>query len=197
MPYKVFSYQPKSGNVNATLGSYIYKTIDDTTIVNNPWLSGVSLIANGDVSDKGSLEVVLIYAHRNYFRHEKNYTLAEKVKRIHITMGYRWWLYKKLSVSAGLMSNYSLGDPEVVYNDYPVNETPDTSARDIADYGIDTAIQFHLWEANQWAIVTEARYTFLTNPKPYENSNNYGFTLGFRYLVQEGTGKSPSEQLKK
>lgn len=182
----VNAYNPQSGNILGTLGPYWSKTNypSSQTQDYSPILAGVSLVANGDTSETGSLEVALIYAPRLYYRQEHGLSQLEKVERMHITMGYRWWLSPSFSTSLALFSSYAIGDPSVEYMTTGAAADVDTSARDTTEYGLDLAVQVEIWSLDKFALVTEGRYSYSLTSKENEKSDHYGLTLGLRYLFQ-------------
>lgn len=149
------------------------------------YLGGMELVAVGDISDHGALEIAMIYTPQIFVRDIGGKMLAEKIQTIHITMGYRWWLTPYLSSSLALYSAYPMGEKEVVHDDGGISQTADTSARDRTEYGFDGALQGELWTDEKFALILEARYSLSATPKKDEKSDQYGMVLGIRYIVQE------------
>lgn len=187
------AYSPRSGNIIGTLGPYWSKTEYPSSQTQNysPVIQGFSLVANGDTGEWGSLEVALIYAPRLYYRQENGLTQLEKIERMHITMGYRWWLNQYLSTSLGLFSSYAMGDPVVEFTQYAPGAEIDTSARDTTEYGLDLAIQSEVWGSGKYAAVIEGRYSYSLTPKENEKSHHYGLSIGVRYLFQGAEAGTP------
>lgn len=183
---EVFAYLPKQGNVSATLGPFINKVNFEgsSTGATDPVLGGFGLIAVGDLSDSGSLEVAMIYIDQMYVREEGGLVLAEKVKRMHMTMGYRWWLNPYFSTSLGFYSSYLMGDYATVHSDFPTGSDFDTSARDTTEYGFDLSLQGEIWQDQKVAIVGDARYSISVTPKRGEEFENFGLLVGVRYIIQ-------------
>lgn len=180
------AYTPVEGNVSAFLAPYIYKTnfSGSSTGASSPLLGGVSLIAIGDISSKGSLELGMFHMNKVFFREEGGNYLGEKTQVIHITMGYRRYWNERYSCSLTFFSAYPMGDIHVVHNDFPPGSLIDTSARDYTDYGIDFAIQSELWKSEEVSVDLDTRYSRSFTSKPGENSDHYGFLLGVRYFIQ-------------
>ncbi len=184
---KSFSYDPVEGQVTATLGPYYAKTnyAGINSDINSSYLGGIGLIAVGDINQNGSLEIGMFYVPQMFFREQGAQLLAEKTQVMHISMGYRRWINPYFSTSLSFFSSYSMGVPQVVYSDLPVGSEIDTSARDITEYGLDWSIQGDLWSYDKIAIIFEGRYSLSATSKPNEKSDQYGFLLGLRYLVQD------------
>lgn len=184
---KSFAYDPEEGQVTATLGPYFNKTnfgnIDST--INSSYSSGVGLIALGDINPQGSLEIGMFYTPQMFFRKQETQLICEKTQIMHISMGYRRWINPYFSTSLAFYSAYTMGDPEIIYSDFPKGQEIDTSARDTTEYGIDWSVQGDLWSGDKLAMVFETRYSYSVTNKHDENSDQYGFLLGLRYLVQE------------
>lgn len=180
------AYTPVRGNITATLGPYIFNTNwhDTPTGYKSPEQWGAALTALGDVNDSGSLEISVIYMNKLYALQESAKTIAEKTQLVHVTMGYRFWLWPYLSTSLGLYTSYPMGDVEVVYNDFASGTTPATSARSTTETGLDWAIQGQLWGQDRFALISEARYSYSLTKKSGEHADQYGFFLGIRYFVQ-------------
>lgn len=184
------AYEPHTGNITGTIGPIVYQTMiphlpDE---MNNPILGGFGLVANGDVNTTGSLEVGIFYAHQIYYRHiDDQYRQMEKIKRMHVSMGYRWWWNPYLSASLSFYSSYAIGDPQVYHSNMLATAAAvDTSAQDITEYGFDFAMQCDLWNNSKSAVILEARYSLNVTSKSNEDADRYGLMLGYRWLVQEG-----------
>lgn len=197
--YVAQAYEPRSGNISGTFGPYWSKTDYPSSHTDNysPILTGFSIVANGDTGPWGSLEVAMIYAPRFYYREENNLAQLEKVARVHITMGYRWWLSPYFSTSLGLFSAYAIGDSAVEYTSYAPGTAIGTSATDITEYGLDLAVQSQVWGNDMFDVVVEARYSHSLTPKENEKSHHYGLSIGIRYLFQGIEEQSNSELAEK
>ncbi|MGZ6393716.1 MAG: hypothetical protein ACXWRA_09605 [Pseudobdellovibrionaceae bacterium] len=184
---KSFAYDPEEGQVTATLGPYYSKTNLWTlnSKASSTFSGGVGLIAVGDINEKGSLEIGMFYMPQMFFREQDQWLIAERTQVMHISMGYRRWINPYFSSSLSLYSSYSMGDPQIVYNDFPQGLEVNTSAHDTTEYGIDWAVQGDLWSDDKIAVVLEGRYSFSITSKSREKADQYGFLLGLRYLVQE------------
>lgn len=187
---KAFAYEPRNGNITATLGPIASQTnmLRKPAGANNPIMGGFGIVANGDLSHSNSLETAIFYTPRLYSRIRDDFEIVEKIKRVHITLGHRWWFNRYLSASAGFFSSYAIGDPQPVFTNKPQNpdDIVDTSADDLTEYGVDLAVQSDIWFDQKIAVITEARYSVGLTPKSNESTDHYALMLGIRYLVQEG-----------
>ncbi len=183
---KSLAYEPVEGQVNATLGPYYAKTnfAGVNSGINSSYLGGLGLIAVGDINPKGSLEIGMFYLPQVFFREQGTQLIAEKTQLMHISMGYRHWLNPYFSTSLAFYSSYSMGEPQTIYSEFPSGSEIDTSARDITEYGVDFSVQGDLWSHDKFAIIFEGRYSLALTSKQNEKSDQYGFMLGIRYLVQ-------------
>lgn len=183
---QAFAYTPEEGNINAILGPYFFRTdYPGRPEVDSPNRSGYGISALGDSNSRGSIELGFFYLEKIFFRDQGPDILAEKIKHIHITMGYRWWLKSYLSTSLSFFSAYPLGDPELYYSNVRTGIELDTSARDLTEYGFDFAVQGELVSYQQMALVLEGRYSWSVTPKQDEKANHYGVLLGVRFMVQD------------
>lgn len=187
--FQVSAYVPNEGNVTATLGTFFYKNNFADTVygAHSQNLTGLGLIALGDLNTTGSLEIAIFDLYKQYYREQAGYELVEEKEVVHITMGYRYWINPYFSSSLSFYSSYSMGDVKVVHSTFAPGTEIDTSARDTTEYGFDFAIQGDLYSRELWAITAEARYSLSVTSKENENSDHYGLMLGFRHLMQEKT----------
>jgi len=182
------AYTPEEGKVTATLGPYINKTNfqGNSSKDKSSYLGSYALIAVGDISSTGSLEIAMIYSPSMlFYREDAGKYLVERTQVMHITMGYRWWLSDNLSTSLAFYSAYSIGSHSIVSSDFAPPDLIDTSARDITEYGFDGAMQWEFWSNHKIAGVLEGRYSASVTSKKNENSDQYGILIGLRYLIQE------------
>ncbi len=185
--FQASAYAPNEGNVTATLGTLLYKNNFADTVygAHSPNLSGLGLIALGDLNTIGSLEIAIFDLRKQYYREQAGFELVEEKEVVHITMGYRYWINPYFSSSLSFYSSYSMGEVNIVHSTFAPSTEIDTSARDTTEYGFDFAIQGDLYSRELWAIVAEARYSLSVTSKENENSDHYGLMLGFRHLIQE------------
>lgn len=183
----IFAYSPKEGNVTATLGSFFYKTQFEgsDTGAKSPYFGDLGLIVNGDINSKGSLEIAMFHMQKIFVREFAGNYISEKTELMHITMGYRRWLSSYFSASMALFSSYSIGDPQIIHNDFSSGNQIDTSARDITEYGLDFSLQAEVWQQEPFSAIIDTRYSFSVTNKPNERANHYGIFLGLKYFIQE------------
>lgn len=180
------AYIPQRGNVYAALGPYIFKTNyegykSDENSLNS---TGLSLVANGDVSDKGSLEIAAIYMNKLFFREDDSKYVVEKTQVMHITLGYRRWWSPSFSSSLSVYTSYPMGNITVLHNDFSVADDMGTTARSSSETGLDLALQGELWSSGRYAIVAEGRYSYSLTKKSHEFADQYGGSIGLRYFIQ-------------
>jgi hypothetical protein len=182
-----YSYVPKEGNVNAVFGPFLYQTRfpSSATGAQSSYLGDFGIMALGDVSSHGSLEIAIFHMNKMFFRQEQGNFIAEKTQAIHITMGYRWWHTNRFSTSLAIYSAYGMGDPEVVHSDFVGSTAVTTSARDTTEYGFDFAAQYEYWSSGRFAGILDARYSLSVTNKPNEYADHYGIMFGLRYFIQE------------
>lgn len=193
---KTFAYTAKEGNVWATLGPFFHQTHFESsnTGATSPTLGGIALIANGDISDVGSLEIGLFQMNKIFERDENRMYLTEETSMMYVTMGYRRWLNSDFSVAAAFYSSYTMGEPVILHSDFPSGQEPTTSAHDTTDYGLDFSIQGELLETERFAIIADARYSYCLTPKVSEKADHYGILIGLRYFVQEKQVRTKSPE---
>lgn len=190
--WKSFAYVPTEGHVTATFGPYVYKTkfIHPGSKVQVPALVGWTLMANGDFSDKESLEIALFHLRKRFYRESNSQFLGEESELISWTMGYRRWLTPYLSWGLGIFSSYTMGEPSVIYNDFEPQRPLQTSARDITEYGVDFSVQVELWSKDRLGAIADLRYSSSLTSRPGEQGDHYGAMIGIKYFIQ-GKEKTP------
>ena len=179
------AYVPQRGNINATLGSYVYQTnYSGFRSEDNHSAGGLLIVANGDVSDHGSLEMSTIYMNKSYFRDIGDQALAERTQVLHITIGYRRYWAPSFSTSLAVYTNYPMGNTEVMHTDFPDAEKVETSARASSESGLDLGVQGELWNSGRYSVMAEVRYSYAISKKSHEFSDQYGGSIGLRYFIQ-------------
>lgn len=184
---KSSAYTPKEGNVTAIFGPFFHRTniqpLQPHT--DSPRQAGYGLIANGDANDRESLEIAMFFIPKIFMQSRDGKFVAEETQLLHITMGYKRWLSEIWAVSLALFSSYSMGEVNVVSNDFAPGDQPLTSARDTTEYGLDLAFQYEIWQKDRFGIVADARYSRSLTPKAGEAADHYGVLVGLRYFIQE------------
>lgn len=77
-----------------------------------------------------------------------------------------------------------MGEPQIVHNDFAPGQEVDTSARDITDYGLDFSLQSQIWEKKNQSLNFAIQYSYSLTNKPNEYSDQYGFLIVFKQLIQ-------------
>lgn len=199
---RLYAYIPAEGNVTASYGPFLYRTnfSGSTQLPPSAVLGNFAFVVNGDLTDKGSLEIGLFHLNKIYYRNLNERYLAEKTELIHITMGYRRWLGEKYSAGLAFFAAYSIGDYETQHTESNVNLDIDTSARDTTEYGFDLSLQREFWNLGPESAVLDLRYAYSISNKENEKGDHYGLFIAFRRVIQEknsrpSTSVIPADQL--
>lgn len=181
------AYAPSEGNISSYFGPYIYKTNFNGTDsgATSPVLAGMGLVVNGDVNDRGSLEIAIFAFNKTYYREDAGKFIAEQTVLAHFTMGYRRWFNETFSSSLSFSSGYSMGSPRIIHSDFAVGTEIDTSAKDMVEYGFDLSLLAEIMQRPNYVMVLDARYSKSVTGKSQEHGDQFGIVLGFRFNVQE------------
>jgi hypothetical protein len=181
------AYMPDEGNVNAIIGPFFSKTdfSGSNTGAHSPVLQNGGLIAQGDVTSKGSVEIAIFYMNKYFIRELGGQYKTEETDLFHITMGYRHWFLESFSGSLAFFSSYTVLDVSTIHNDFPAGVDVDTSARDITEYGFDFSLQYEFWTHGRFGVVVDGRYSYSVTKKDSEYSNHFGALVGLRYLISK------------
>ena len=122
---------------------------------------------------------------KQYFRNLGSQYQGEETEEIHITMGYRYWVFPSFSIGLAFSSAYSMGDVRELHNDFRPATTIDTSASDRVEYGFDLSLQTELYSWDRFAVTLDGIYSLSVTGKPNEKADHYGALIGLRYFIQE------------
>ena len=183
----IWAYNPKDGNLSAILGVFTYKTdfSSPSSNIESSLFSRPIIILNGDLNNKGSLEIAMTHMNKLFLREQDSKYQLEEAQLMHIGMGYRRWLNPMLSWSAAVYSEYPMKTKKVVHSDFNPGQEITTSASDKTEYGLDLSLQTELWGNYFWSVVIDGRYGLSFTNQRNEKGNYYGVVLGLRYLFQE------------
>jgi hypothetical protein len=184
---QTYSYDPKNGNVTATIAPFVYKTpfSDTSSGAKSNYKGDLALILNGDLSLKSSLEISILHMNKQYFREEGPLAILEEVQAMHIAMGYRRWLHPYLSGALAFYSAYPMDDKKTVHNDFAPGAELQTSAGDKTEYGLDFSVQTELWGNETMSVIADARYAFSITNQSQEKGDHYAFMIGIKFLAQQ------------
>ncbi|WP_413293556.1 hypothetical protein ACLSU7_00470 [Bdellovibrio sp. HCB185ZH] len=193
------AYVPQRGNVMASVGPYFSRTVYDGKYEDlNETMPGIALIASGDVSDHGALEMAAVYFHKYYFRDEAaGRSVVERTQAMQVTIAYRRYWAPSFSTSLGIYTTYPMGFVKTVHTDFTPQEDIKTSAWSSSESGANLALQGEIWNSGLWAVTADARYTYAVSKMPNEFSDQYAFMIGVRYFIQSRVEKPKAlEQVK-
>lgn len=187
LPSQSYAYLASEGNVTASYGVFLHKTNFDGSgqLKSAPILGDLGFITNGDLTDKGSLEIALFHMNKIYYRNQNNLYLAEKTELIQVTMGYRRWISEYFSAGLGFYAGYSIGDYSIIHSESGIDLQMDTSARDTVEYGFDFSIQQELWAKDKASVFADLRYAYSISNKSNEKGDHYALFIGYRQMIQE------------
>ncbi len=170
----------------ATAGPYIYQTQTSESIndASSPVLGGFALIANGDVDRNGGVELGMIYLHKLHFRNSNGNVVSEKIKRMHMTVGYRHWFNTYFSAALGYYTSYAMGDPHISYNDFPGGNSSYTSAQRTAENGFDWSLLYEVYRNDKFTIVTDIRYSWAITDRAGEDADVLGIVIGYKTEIK-------------
>jgi hypothetical protein len=181
-----WAHEPSRGALHGSFGPYLFRSHNfNSQAADNATWTGFTLAAEGDVDNHGGLEIGITYFQHPYARRYNGLLNVEKVKRIYVTMGYRHWFSRDFSSALAFYSAYSMGDPQVMSTDFPMNARPDSSAEDIAEYGFDFSLQWEFYRHERFSTVLDGRYSYSVTSKAQEDGNHYGLLLSVKYLIQD------------
>jgi hypothetical protein len=180
----VNAHQAEEGKVLATAGPYLQQTHSRLTqdVTNSPVSVGLGLIAEGDTSQSGGIEIGVFYFEKAYLRGFGTSHLVEKVNKLAVDVGYRLWWTNRISSGFLFTSLFSVGDYRVIAGDTMPREG--TAARDPNEYGFTYSMQWEFWSGERFAALLDGRYFYAVQPKSEQDSNQYGMLIGFKYLIQ-------------
>lgn len=181
-----FSYVPQDGNVWGVFGPTLSRPefAKRDGEISAPWMGGFGIIAIGDINDKSSLELGLLYGNKVYLREVGPDTVEEQTQILHATVGYRYWLNRRWSVTGSFYTGYAIGDPSTIRRSLPDGEDHPTSAHDTSESGFDLSVEAELYQHERFAAVINTRYSYAYPMKSDEKSNQYGVLFGVRYFIQ-------------
>lgn len=183
--YKLFSYTPQEGTIIGSFGPAIFSGLGK----NSSSKAGLGLLIQGDVNHRGGLELGLYhYQHvysLKYFGREK----IEKINRINLTMGYRYWPYDVWGLSFAFSSAYAFGDKEIIKNDFQDSEGVATTAAKISEHGFIMSSIFDIWSFRHHAIHIHTFYHYSLNTNFGESADLYGLMIGYTFYIQSKAKK--------
>jgi len=181
-----FGYEPKEGNINAGIGFFLSQTNIQKSSYSqmNPIFGGFSLIVEGDVNSSGSLEIDLSYFQKMFYRESNSKSLAEKTEIVSTNMGYRYWIFPKFSMGLGLSSLYSVGEKDILYSQFAVENTIDTSASNIVKYGLELSLQYEMWSNEKYSTFFDARYNYSLSNKDKESGDHFLYMIELKTPIQ-------------
>jgi hypothetical protein len=182
--WQAFAHEPADGSIYGTLAPYTIRTQPRDHEFSSPWTGGFGLIAEGDLDQHGGIEIGAMYLNQLFSLKQDNLEVEELGHRIYVTTGYRYWPADWFSVALTFFSSYSIGSGQIVHNEFPASQTPETSAHVITSYGFDGSVQFEPWHKDRYAMIVDLRYSYSITPRPGEDSNFYGAMVGLKYFIQ-------------
>ena len=180
---EIQAHTPIEGDVWATTAPFFYRTNSKHPVSKKSPNLGLAIVAEGDVDYNGGVEIAMIFVDKTYISNAGDDTLAERIKRMHITTGYRHWFNPVVSAGLSFYSSYSMGDSQVILDDRSNGSDLRTSSRDITEYGFDFSLQWEFINRGNFAAIADARYSLSTSRKIHESADHYGVLLGVKYLI--------------
>lgn len=181
---EVLAHPPIEGDVWVTAGPFFHRTNSAQGLADKSPFLGGGLAVEADVDTNGGVEIAMLYEDKLYIRRMEDAIVAERIKRMYITTGYRHWFIPNLSAGIAFFSSYSMGDAKVIFDNRPLKiDAETTTANDITEYGFDLSMQWEFWSKDDFAFVADTRYSISAARKSRQDADLYGLLLGFKYLI--------------
>lgn len=177
-----FAHGPRAGDIWASIGPYSYQTQTLRHLDSNAPRWGVGLIVQGDIDTNGGVEIGMLYVDKLYVLTQQQNVLAERIKRMYVTTGYRHWISPSFSGALAVFSSYAMGDVKTVWTSETAQELK-TTAHKLAEYGMDLSFQWEVFSTDHMAIVVDCRYSKSLSAKKDEDADQLGAMLAFKYLL--------------
>jgi hypothetical protein len=178
------AHEAADGDIYASLGIFNYMTHALNHSMPNPVLQGPAFKAEADLSKHGGIEVSVFYLRNSFSIKQNRLIVIERIKRLYIASGYRHWFNDRFSMALALSSSYSMGDLQIVRDDFRGGARQNTSASDTTEYGFDLSVQYEAWRHDRFSVVIDGRYDWSVTAKPSEDSNHFGALVALKYFVQ-------------
>lgn len=182
-------HAPQEGKIFASFGPLLHQVssshVQDSE--SSPASTDFGLLGEGDISERGGVEVGIFYGTKTYQRSYGNTHLSERVNKLSVPVGYRYWLNPEFSALIAFDASYTMGVPQVIFDNSPLGSDP-TSARSISEYGVDFSAQWEAWSHDRFAIIVDGRYFYSITSKSNEDANQYSLMIALKYLIQEKSG---------
>lgn len=184
---KSWGHQPLKGKITAALGVYIYETVLNQSEASHLFSQNqksLSLMVEGDLHEYGGVEASMTYMKKQYFRGVGNQWISEQVKRMYMTLGYRFWMFPWLSVAAAQYSTFSMGDARIESSDFIPQDQYATSARDPMEYGLDLSVQVEPWSKGIHSVIIDYRYSTALSEREGEESDHRALFIAYKKEVR-------------
>lgn len=181
-----FAHEAKEGSLYLSAGPFIETTQikQGSDFSNVPVFFGGAIYGNADTSSRGSIEVGLVYFRKTYERiFSTNTHLVERVDKLSVPIGYRFWFVPGLSLGACFTPSFSVGDYQTIFTDTNFYNT--TSARDASEIGMDISLQLDILKNDRFSGLVDLRYFYSLSAKGGEDSNLYSVLLAIKYAIQQ------------
>ncbi len=191
-PNLSLAHVASEGKVLASLGTLVNLSVDSPDVVGFRPLFGGALTVEGDIGTSGGLEVALMLTENQYNMYLGDELLVERVNRMHIPLGYRWWFDSRFSFALSFFSAYRIGKVNDIARSANVNAAAKTSAHDTTEYGFDFSLLFDLWKNERYTVTLDTRYSLPVTDRSGEQAENYFVLLALKYEVQRKKQKAKS-----
>jgi hypothetical protein len=179
------AHVPNDGDIHASIGPFTYLTPPWHTRINEPLCEGPGLVAEADLDHNGGVEVSMFYMNNPFAIVQYGKVLEERLKRMYISTGYRYWFNPQWSAALAFSSSYSIGNGKVMRDDFgPGMSHQGTSAADITEYGFDFSGQYEFFQHERWSTLVDLRYGLSITPKRNEDSSHVGVFIAVKYFIQ-------------
>lgn len=170
-------------------GPYLYKSVFESSFSNtmDNYHLGFSIIGEAMSADFGSLEASISFLEKYYYRETADSFVIDKIPRVHIGLGYRYWFWEYFSFGFELSTSYSMGSKENVKSFGLGSSGIETSANDITEYLLDGSFQAKLWTNKDASYYLDFRYSKLLTGRASEKGNHLGVIFLYKqHLSQVG-----------
>jgi hypothetical protein len=178
------AHTPVDGDIYTSLGLFNYMTHGLNHSMPSPILQGPVFKAEADLSRHGGLEIGVFYLNNAFSIKQNGLIVIERIKRLYVSSGYRQWFTDKFSMGLFFTSSYTMGDADVLRDDFHGAIHQNTSASDTTEYGFELSVGYEFWRHDRFSMIVDGRYNWSVTAKPSEDANHFGALIALKYFLQ-------------
>lgn len=185
---EAWSAAPGRSKLRASTGLYFYRpsfrSFDVQSSLRDRVRAVPAISVEGGLDTDSAAELSIWYLQKDYLLQSAASYRWQSAPRVFVSVGYRYWLFSRVSLFMGLASHYLAGAAQDLLLSGSESQALSGKSSKAADYAADMSLAFCLYQGKQGDFLIDYRTAISLFPSRGEQSDHSAVFIKYRWAVK-------------